>query len=60
MESQEQAIATAQTERDDLLRECRHLLIKVAQRPNALKLLTGVRDQLRVFAEYKAGRRGKQ
>lgn len=54
--SEEQAIATAQTERDVLLRECRQLLAEVAQRPNSLKLLAGVRDQLRMFAEYKAGR----
>ena len=50
------AIATAQTERDVLLRDCRHLLAEVSKRPNCLKLLTGVRDQLRIFAEYKAGR----
>lgn len=56
-QSHNNAIARATQERDALLNECRRLLIEVSKRPNSLKLLTGVRDQLRIFAQYKVGRR---
>lgn len=51
------AIAKAQDERDLLLRECHQLLYKVSRRPCSIKLLNGVRDQLQLFAGYKANRR---
>jgi len=40
-----------------LLQECYGLLNEVSRRPGCLKLLQGVRDQLRIFAGYKANRR---
>lgn len=55
--SNEEAIATACLQREALMLECRILLIEVANCPNCLKLLTGVRDQLRMFAAYKVNRR---
>jgi hypothetical protein len=39
-----------------LKRECHRLIEQVAQRPGAVKLLTGIRDQARVFANYKITR----
>jgi hypothetical protein len=50
------AIASAQANRDALLRECQQLLIQVSMQPNCLKLLTGVRDQMLMFSQYKANR----
>lgn len=51
-----EASATARLERDALLKECRQLLLEVGSRPNALKLLLGVRTQLLMFSQYKSRR----
>lgn len=50
-------IEQAQSHRDGLVVECLILLLQVSRRPNALKLLSGVKDQLQLFAGYKANRR---
>ena len=55
----EDAIAAACLQRDALMLECRQLLIEVSNRPNCLKLLIGIRDQLLTFSQYKQNR-GKQ
>lgn len=55
--SNENVIASAIDQRDLLVAECRELLTVVANRPNCLKLLIGIRDQLLTFSQYKATRR---
>jgi len=50
-------VKQAQSQRDGLVVECLILLLQVSRRPNALKLLAGVKDQLQMFAGYKATRR---
>lgn len=51
--------SSATQERDRLLKECQHLLFEVSKVPGCLKLLEGVKQQLQIFAAYKANRRGK-
>lgn len=48
-------IATAQSEPDALVKECQQLLVQVSRRPGDLKLLVGVRNQLKIFALVQAG-----
>jgi hypothetical protein len=50
-------VEQAQGQRDGLVVECLILLLQVSRRPNALKLLAGVKEQLQLFAGYKANRR---
>ena len=38
---------------EEVRRECYRLLAVIAKRPGAAKLLTGVRDDLRIYAGYK-------
>jgi hypothetical protein len=37
-------------------RECHRLIEIVATRPGAMKLMIGVRNQLKLFSQYKANR----
>lgn len=43
-------------ERDSLLRDCIRLLHQVSRKPNSLKLLSGAKAQLELFAQYKGNR----
>lgn len=52
----EDAIAAAQSERDQLCEECFRLLYQISRRPSCLKLLVLARNHLRLLAEYKANR----
>jgi hypothetical protein len=47
-------------ERDELLCECQQLLWQVSRHPYSIKLLIGVRNQLRLFAAYKQPRWEKE
>jgi hypothetical protein len=40
----------------ELKRDCHRLIEQVAQRPGAIKLLLGIRDQAMIFSQYKANR----
>jgi hypothetical protein len=52
----QETIAAAIAERNRLIRECEGLLWKVAARPGSIKLLQGIKNQLILFASYKANR----
>lgn len=47
---------SAIAERDKLLAECQRLLFQVSRRPGAIKLLIGVKGQLKMFSAYKSNR----
>ena len=44
-------------DRDELKRQCHQLIEAIATRPGAVKLLQGILDQARVFAQYKSDRK---
>lgn len=52
----EDAIAQGITQRNQLSEECFQLLYQIAQKPSCLKLLTLVRNHLKLLAGYKSSR----
>jgi hypothetical protein len=58
MTTNQHAQAPAQAQRDALLAECHQLVNQIARRPGAIKLLSGAKSALELYAQYKGNRVG--